>query len=181
MQRLYVDAIFILLFVCSTAFSQIWFVKNVSNVSIDDCYVSFGDNCGIAYCFPKRYVEPEKLAEWNDEAFYYILYPVDSFDSENDDAKAKKKRSSRKRKRKRRSDNNDDADSVSLAHKAPTRVYNPSDSVAIRERGTILYTYKELHIYETFTQIQPLEYSSYRPFQLIKPPPLKQVNQSLEK
>lgn len=107
MQRLYVHAIFVIVFVCPTAFSQIWFVKNVSNVSIDDCYVSFGDNCGIAYCFPERYIEPEKLAEWNDNAFYYILYPVDTFDSEND------------------------ADGGSQAHQAPTRVYDPGGRTAL--------------------------------------------------
>jgi hypothetical protein len=170
MQQLFVNAILVILFVYSTTFSQIWFVKNVSNVSLDDCYVSFGDNCGIAYCHPERYNEPEKLADWNDDALYYILYPVHTFDRENDDAAAKKKkRSERRRKRKRRSDANKDADSDSLAHKPPTRVYNQSDSLAILERGTILFTYEDLLIYETFTQIQESEYSSYRPFQLLKP------------
>jgi len=157
MQRLYVHAVFVIVFVCSTAFSQIWFVRNVSNVSIDDCYVSFGDNCGIAYCFPERYIEPEKLAEWNDSAFYYILYPVYTFNSEND------------------------ADGGSQAHQAPTRIYNSADSLAILKRGSILYTYEDLLIYETFTPMQQSDYSSYRPFQLLKPAPLRPVQHPSEK
>ena len=166
MQRLYVYAIFVILFVCSTAFSQIWFVKNVSNVSIDDCYISFGDNCGIAYCLPERYVEPEKLAEWNDSAFYYILYPVYTFDSENDTASEKKRPAKRRKKRAR---DHDDAEGETKAHQAPTRIYNTADSLAILERGNILYTYKDLFVYETFTPLQESDYSSYRPFQLLMP------------
>lgn len=155
-----------LLCIYTTPFSQIWFVKNVSNVFPDDCYVSFGDNCGIAYCHPERYVEPEKLAEWNDSAFYYILYPVYTLDSEND-AAAEKRRTARRRKR--RSGAHHDADGDSQAHQVPTRIYNTADSLAILERGNILYTYKDLLIYETFSPLQESDYSSYRPFQLLMP------------
>ncbi len=178
MQRLYVYVIFVILFGCSTAFSQIWFVKNVSNVSLDDCFVSFGNNSGISYCFPERYVEPEKLAEWNDSAFYYILYPVYTFDIEND-ATAKKKHSVRRRKR--RSGAHHDTDGGQQAHQPPTRIYNSEDSLAILELGSILYTYNDLLIYETFTPLQESDYSSYRPFQLLKPTPLKRVQQPSEK
>ena len=172
MQRFYVYTTLVIVFAYSASFSQIWFVKNVSNVFPDDCYVSFGDNCGIAYCHPERYVEPEKLAEWNDDAFYYILYPVYTLEKENeDDAKAEKKKRPERR-RKRRSRDDQDADSDSLAHPAPTRVLNSADSLAILERGTILYAYKDLLIYETFTPLQGSEYSSYRPFQLLMPPPM---------
>lgn len=166
MKRAYYFTILMILFASLSAFSQIWFVKNVSNVSLDDCYVSFGDNCGIAYCLPERYVEPEKLAEWNDSAFYYILYPVYTLDSEND-AVAEKRRSARRRKR--RSGAHHDADGDSQAHQAPTRVYNTADSLAILERGNILYTYEDLLIYETYTPLQESDYSSYRPFQLLMP------------
>ena len=166
MKRVYSFTILMILFASLSTFSQIWFVKNVSNVSLDDCYVSFGDNCGIAYCHPERYIEPEKLAEWNDSAFYYILYPVYTLDSENDAAVEKKRPA---RRRKKRSGAHHDADGDSQTHQAPTRVYNTADSLAILERGNILYTYEDLLIYETFTPLQESDYSSYRPFQLLMP------------
>ncbi|MFC1476521.1 hypothetical protein ACFL5S_00995 [Fibrobacterota bacterium] len=167
MQRLSGYTIFVILFVCSTTFSQVWFVKNVSNVSLDDCYVSFGDNCGIAYCHPERYLEPQKLEEWDDNALYYVLYPVYPIVMNNDEETEKK--SKRRKSRRRKSTESNDVNDSLQTNETPKWKFTTEDSLTLTENGKIFFKFEDILLYKTYKPLQGTDITSYRPFQLLMP------------
>lgn len=166
MHRRYSCAILLSLFISATSFSQIWLVRNVSNVFPDDCYVSFGNKVGIAYCLPERYVEPEQIDDWNDSALVYVLYPVFQLpiNKESDGEKKNKRKKSRKK-----SAASEITKDSSLVHEAPKWNFTRADSLVIFENGKIVYTYENILVYKTYKPLLETDITSYRPFQLIKP------------
>ncbi len=159
--------ILLILFLSSTTFSQIWIVKNVSNIFPDDCYVSLGNKYGIACCFPERYIERQKIDEWDDDALCYLLYPVHTLVM-NNDTKTEKKSKKRKSRKKRADQKNGKADSLQ-ANEAPKWKFNTEDSLTLTENGQIIYKYEEILLYKTYEPLLEKDITSYRPFQLFKP------------
>ena len=165
-----------LLFLSSVSSAQIWLVKNVSNVLPDDCFISFGDNTGIAYCFPERYVEPQKIDDWDDDALCYVLYPVYpvTVDDENEGevkGEEKKKRRRRSKKQKGKEYEKDSTDSVKKLPEPPKRRFDPKDSLYLVDNGEIIYQFKDILIYKTYSPLHEDDVDSYRPFQIFKPKP----------
>jgi hypothetical protein len=170
----------LILILFTSAGSQIWLVKNVSNIFPDDCYVSFGDNTGIAYCFPERYIEREKIADWDDDALCYILYPVYPVATEDEEkVEKKKKKKRRKSRRKKRDKTEEDSTEAISIPEPPKRKFDEKDSLYLLERGEILYQFKDILIYKTYTPLHEEDVDSYSPFQLFKPePPAEPVNEN---
>ncbi|MBN2037528.1 MAG: hypothetical protein JW768_12365 [Chitinispirillaceae bacterium] len=163
----------IVIMVLSTAFtvySQVWFAKNISNLTPDEArrFYNFGDNCGVFVGKPPMSGNETKLDSWNEKYNYYILYPL--FKAAGDSARKKeavdtlaaspgKKDSSKKcsgAKPERASTGADTANQGTAADTLPVC----KDEKAIREYyGKVLFTYKGKIVLKTWKELQPEEFA----------------------
>lgn len=176
MKKAYTCLVLFILLISSSALAQIWLVRNVSNVFIDDCYISFGNKLGIAWCNSERYVEPQKIEEWSDSAFVYVLYPVYPLlmpePPEADTTNTKKKERHRKSKKHAASQNEVKSDSVKVNQPpTPTWKFTEADSLLLVANGKLFYKYEDILLYKTYKPLQEADITSYRSVQLFKPAP----------